>query len=67
MSNDYEPPVGPANMSAEELISLLDLLERVRVPTDRRALFAGRTAAWAPLLVDVLLTIGAVSWIVISV
>ena len=33
----------------------------------RRALFAGRTAAWAPLLVDVLLTIGAVSWIVISV
>lgn len=33
----------------------------------RRALFAGRTGAWAPLLVDVLLTIAAVSWIVISV
>src|SRR5258705_650578 len=35
MSNDYEPPPGSANMSAEELISLLDLLERVRVPTEK--------------------------------
>ncbi|MFC8504536.1 hypothetical protein ACFUC1_19440 [Pedococcus sp. NPDC057267] len=33
----------------------------------RRALFAGRTGAWAPLLVDVLLTLAALSWIVISV
>src|SRR5437762_2174887 len=35
MSNDYEPATGPATMSAEELISLLDLLERVRVPTEK--------------------------------
>jgi multiple sugar transport system substrate-binding protein len=35
MSNDYEPPPGSADMSAEELISLLDLLERVRVPTEK--------------------------------
>jgi multiple sugar transport system substrate-binding protein len=35
MSIDYEPQTGPANMSAEELISLLDLLERVRVPTEK--------------------------------
>jgi hypothetical protein len=33
----------------------------------RRALFAGRTGAWAPLLLDVLLTLAALSWIVISV
>src|SRR5205809_7467919 len=35
MSNDDEPANGPATMSAEELISLLDLLERVRVPTEK--------------------------------
>jgi hypothetical protein len=35
MSNDYDLPAGSANMSAEELISLLDLLERVRVPTEK--------------------------------
>jgi len=35
MSIDYEPSTGPANMSTEELISLLDLLERVRVPTEK--------------------------------
>jgi len=35
MSNDYDPPAGFANMSAEELISLLDFLERVRVPTEK--------------------------------
>ncbi|GAB3441637.1 hypothetical protein GCM10027517_17920 [Phycicoccus ginsengisoli] len=33
----------------------------------RRALFAGRTGAWVPLLVDVVLTLAAASWIVISV
>ena len=35
MPNDDDPPAGSANMSAEELISLLDLLERVRVPTEK--------------------------------
>src|SRR5215469_11959077 len=35
MSNDYEPATASANMSAEELISLLDLLERVRIPTEK--------------------------------
>jgi multiple sugar transport system substrate-binding protein len=35
MPNDDEPATGAAAMSAEELISLLDLLERVRVPTEK--------------------------------
>src|SRR3954470_19322392 len=35
MPSDYDPPAGSAHMSAEELISLLDLLERVRVPTEK--------------------------------
>ena len=35
MPNDDDPPAGSVNMSAEELISLLDLLERVRVPTEK--------------------------------
>ena len=33
----------------------------------RRALLAGRTAAWAPLLVDVALTLAAAWWVVVSV
>ena len=33
----------------------------------RRALLAGRTAAWAPLLLDLALTLAAVYWVVISV
>jgi multiple sugar transport system substrate-binding protein len=35
MSNNYDPPASSASMSAEELISLLDLLEQMRVPTER--------------------------------
>src|SRR5690242_21491814 len=35
MSNDYDPRPRATNMSAEELISLLELLERVRVPTEK--------------------------------
>jgi hypothetical protein len=35
MSDSYDLPAGSAGMSAEELISLLDLLERVRVPTEK--------------------------------
>jgi multiple sugar transport system substrate-binding protein len=35
MSNDYEAPTDSISMSTEELISLLDLLERVRVPTEK--------------------------------
>src|SRR5262252_3948614 len=35
MPSDYEPSAGSTNMSAEELISLLDLLERVRVPREK--------------------------------
>src|SRR5579864_9840889 len=35
MSINYDPSIGSTSMSAEELISLLDLLEQVRVPTER--------------------------------
>ena len=35
MSNDYDESTGSVSMSAEELISLLDLLERLRVPTEK--------------------------------
>ncbi len=35
MSNQYDLPTGSPSMSAEELISLLDLLEQVRLPTEK--------------------------------
>ena len=35
MSNSYDLVAGSTSMSAEELISLLDLLEQVRAPTER--------------------------------
>jgi len=35
MPDNYDLSAGPTSMSAEELISLLDLLEQVRVPTER--------------------------------
>src|SRR5256885_12701753 len=35
MTNDSDLQAGSAHMSAEELISLLDLLERMRIPTEK--------------------------------
>jgi multiple sugar transport system substrate-binding protein len=46
MSRNYDLADGAASMSAEELISLLDLLEQVRVPTERWFESIQPDAAW---------------------